>query len=125
MVSQLRARGYDVHGDLRDLIPSPAPAPTGGPTSGSRPGDIDDAELADAAQAALVAMTEKYARLWWRNRRHDPTEPDTDISRRLTSQLRASSYRLRMTALRLADKNRLVNRAVNAYVRRASRASGE
>ncbi len=61
----LREGGYDVVGDLDDLLPQ------AGPEGGRRPDEVSDAELADAALVALTAVTEQYARYWWQVRRRD------------------------------------------------------
>ena len=55
-VSELALRGYDVIGDLDDLL-APAPAPYVDPDS------CDEAEVADAALEALALMTGEAARL--------------------------------------------------------------
>ncbi|MBA2550149.1 MAG: hypothetical protein H0V13_03655 [Nocardioidaceae bacterium] len=116
MVAEVRARGYQVAGDLRDLIPAPDA------TDGSRPDEVDDSELADAAIAALVAVTEKYAELSGRARRVDgAVEPSGDGGR--ASQARAHGYRAQMGVLRLADRNRWARKAVATYIRRSSRTS--
>ena len=110
LVAELRARGYTVHGDLDDLVPAAAAA------DGPRPDDVDDAELADAAIAALVAVAEEYARLWWRTSRVETTSSASGTGR-LASQARALSFRARVGVLRLADRSRWVNRAVQLFVR--------
>ena len=55
-VSELALRGYDVIGDLDDLL-APAPAPYVDPDT------CDEAEVADAALEALALMTNEAARL--------------------------------------------------------------
>ena len=55
-VSELALRGYDVIGDLDDLL-APAPAPYVDPDT------CDEAEVADAALEALALMTGEAARL--------------------------------------------------------------
>ncbi|MBA2560692.1 MAG: hypothetical protein H0V07_12580 [Propionibacteriales bacterium] len=116
MVRALDSRGYEVTGDLRDLIPSAAV------TSESRPDDVDDSELAEAALAALVELTKKYAQLWSRTRKKDRTS-DAGVANRLASSARARGYRARIGALEAADRNRWMSRAVNAYLRRSWRSS--
>jgi len=49
-VAALRAAGYDVAGDLGDLLPSREPQ------AGVHPDDVDPADLADAAADALAAL---------------------------------------------------------------------
>ena len=112
MVAEVRSRGYPVHGDLADLIPA---ADSGGDR---RPDDVDEAELAAAAMDALVAMTEKYATLRSRTRQRDGGS-EAPGAGGLASTARAQGYRARSAMLRLADRNRLVNKALNRYLRSA------
>lgn len=111
MVDELRRRGYDVAGDLDDLIPTAA-------SSGSRPDEVDDAALADASIAALVALTEEYADFWWQARRPDRPSAASGASR-LASMARAIGYRTRLGALDLAEQNRLLDRVAVKYLRRS------
>lgn len=115
LVAELRARGYTVHGDLDDLVPGAAAA------DGPRPDDVDDAELADAAIAALVAVAEEYAGLWWRTSRTD-TASSASGAGRLASRARALGFQARLGVLRLADRSPLVNRAVHRIVLRSGSA---
>ncbi len=121
MVEVLRSRRYDVEGDLADLIPGSDLRSGTRPDGVARPDQLDPAELADAAIDGLVTMTEKYAQLWWRTRRRDQGDDESDaaLSQRVSSSVRASGYRLRMAVLGLADRSRLVNRALNAYLDRS------
>ena len=103
-----------MHGDLADLIPA---ADSGGDR---RPDDVDEAELAAAAMDALVAMTEKYATL---RCAHPAARRGTQPTGAggLASTARAQGYRARSAVLRLADRSRLVNKALNRYLRSARR----
>jgi hypothetical protein len=69
---------------------------------------------------ALVAMTEKYATLRSRTRQRDGAAQSTGAGG-LASTARAQGYRARSTVLRLADRHRLVNKALNRYLRSARR----
>ncbi len=116
MVEQVRSRGYPVHGDLSELVPA-------GPAAGQRrPDDVDEAEVAAAAMDALVAMTQQYADLRWRTRQRDDGTGSKQAGG-LASRLRAQNYRARSAVLGLADRSRLVNGAVNRYLRRSARRS--
>jgi hypothetical protein len=53
----LAARGYDVVGDLDDLLPDPDPAPF------TDPDTPDEAQVADAAVESIVALLRESARL--------------------------------------------------------------
>lgn len=115
-VHELQSRGYQVTGDLNDLIPR-APASGGS----RRPDQVDDAELVQATSVALVAVTERFGDLWKRTRKqHSPV--DAAVAERLVSGARARGYRARIATLHIADRNPLVRRAVHAYLRRSSRA---
>ena len=85
-----------------------------------RPDDVDEAELAAAAMDALVAMTEKYATLRSRTRQRDAVTQPTGAGG-LASTARAQGYRARSAVLRLADRSRLVNKALNRYLRSSRR----
>lgn len=111
-VQALRSRGYEVTGDLDDLIP------TVGPTGRSAAEEVNNAELAEASLAALVVLTEKYAELWSRTRRKDGPV-DAAVSKRFASRARARGYRARIAALDVADRNRWAKWVVNAYLRRS------
>ncbi len=50
IIADLAAAGYDVAGDLADLLPPEAPLPT------TQPEDVDDSELLDAALDAIARM---------------------------------------------------------------------
>ena len=111
MVEVLRERGYEVAGDLDDLIPAEA-------SGGTRPDEVEDAALTDASIAALVAVTEQYADYWWQTRRPDRRTAATSSSR-LASLARAIGYRTRIRALDMTERNRLVDRAAVTYLRRS------
>lgn len=117
MVGELRLRGYEVSGDLDDLVP------TSDSTGEREPDDMTDAELADAAMDALTAMAEQHAQLWWRTRRRQDREGAAGRAQSLTSQARAQGFRARLAVLELADRNRWVNKALAVYLRRSSRTS--
>ncbi|MCW2820868.1 MAG: hypothetical protein JWR64_663, partial [Marmoricola sp.] len=55
-VSELALRGYDVIGDLDDLVPGP-------PQPFTDPDSVEEREVADAAVDALAVMTHEAARL--------------------------------------------------------------
>jgi len=111
MVTALRRRGHHVVGDLDDLLPVADEA------AGRRPDEVDPAELADAAVAALAAAVEQHAKLWWRFRDRDHSAA-ADGSR-LTSSARAAAGRARLSALRLADRSRLTRRLAIRYLNRS------
>jgi hypothetical protein len=114
IVGELGARGYQVFGDLDDLVP------TRDSTGDRAPDEVTDAELAEAAVEALTAMAEHHAQLWWRTRRRKDRPGEAGKTRNLASQVRAQGFRARMAVLSLADRNRWVNKALAAYLRRSS-----
>jgi hypothetical protein len=112
LVTTLADRGYPVSGDLADLIPQP-PA---GLDQGAA-GQVSDAEVADAAMRALVAVTGAYADFWWRARRRD-RQSAASTTARFSSWGRSLSFRARTAALELADRNKVMAKAANSYLRR-------
>jgi len=74
MVNRLRGQGYDVVGDLAELIPAPVDAPG---SAGDAHSVGTDAEIAEAAVQALADMLEQRDR-------------DLDRVQRLRSRLHSS-----------------------------------
>ena len=109
MVDELRGRGYHVVGDLHDLLPAT------GTGREVRPDDVEPGDLAEAAIAALQASVEQHAQLWWRLRARDSSTA-ADNTARLTGLARTTAYRAKVSALHLADRNRLLRRALARYV---------
>jgi hypothetical protein len=117
LVKELTARGYPVIGSLADLAPRPGPALE---TS------TEEREVADAALAALAAVSLDQARLWRWNRRRvallKEQEGDTPASNgRLSSRARATIFRVKTTALERADDSRVLGWAARTYLKRTSR----
>lgn len=106
-VDELRRRNYDVSGDLDDLLGT-------ADNAGARQ-RVDPGELADAALAALQASVEQHAQFWQRARTREPATA-VDEASRFGSFARATGYRARVAALELADRNRLVRRALTRYL---------
>lgn len=117
IVDGLAAGGYPIHGELSDLVP-------GKPSiDGRRPDDVTDAELAAAAESALVSLAVAHARLHRRHRRSvGGTEPPpVTRSQVLASATRAAAFDAQRRALVLADRAPGVDRAVSALRRLDSR----
>jgi hypothetical protein len=114
LAKTLDERGYPISGDLDDLVPSDPSMFT----DAQEP--LDEAEIADATMRALTAVTDAYAAFWWRARRRD-TDSDADSATRVASWWRAMSFKLRLKALDLADRNRFVAKIANRYLRRGRR----
>jgi len=110
LVGQLRSREYAVVGSLDDLLPPSASSPS--LTA------VDDAQVADAALAALAAVSRDEARLWIKNRRRLRTEKAS--GGHAASELRARSFRLKTKALEKADDNKLLGWAARTYLKRTS-----
>jgi hypothetical protein len=87
-------RGYDVRGDLDDLLPVE--------TEGRAPGIAEDSELLDAALTGLTAITESYAQLWWSQRPEQSVE--APMTRRFSARMRGLAFRTRNRILTAADK---------------------
>jgi hypothetical protein len=116
LVTELRQRGYEVHGDLKDLEPTAAdPA--------ERPlDDVTDAELLEPTEQALRALSLSHASLWKRHQRlRGRQEADASVATRLTSSARAASFGVRMSALDHADRNRFLGWLSRVYLRATSR----
>jgi hypothetical protein len=109
MVAELEARGYQVTGSLDDLTPKPGPESEGAFT---------DREVADAALAALAAVSKDQSRLWARRRRRRAAARRR--GGQLSSQGRVASFRLRTQALEKADHNKVLGWAARAYLKRTS-----
>jgi hypothetical protein len=112
IVDDLVANGYEVVGDLADLVPAEAETPR-------RPDETSSDEMLDSALRALTAMTEEYARLWWEGTGARPTSPESAPRRggRWRSRIRAQRFRVKRALLSLADRNRLAAMPVNGYLR--------
>jgi hypothetical protein len=111
-VTAVRAGGYPVAGDLGDLLPRRE-------AGTRRPDDASDEELLNAAMLALTTVTDWSARLWWRRRKDDqPQVAPAGVRVAATSAGRAAGFRARQFVADLADRNKLVSRAVGAYLQR-------
>ena len=115
MVAELEHRGYQVVGSLDDLKPKPPAGPVGTPT---------DSQLADAALAALAAVSRDRSRLWARMQRRRKAFQERTEKRRaanVSSKVRASSFRLRVLALEKADHSKMLGWAARTYLKWTSR----
>ncbi len=115
MVAELEHRGYQVVGSLDDLKPKPPDGPAGTPT---------DSQLADAALAALAAVSRDRSRLWARMQRRRKAFKERAEKRRganVSSQVRATSFRLRVLALEKADHSKVLGWAARTYLKWTSR----
>ena len=61
-IEAIKGRGYDVVGDLDDLVPSAE-------RTMRRPDEVSEAELLEASLDALAMSSEEYAGRWWARRR--------------------------------------------------------
>jgi hypothetical protein len=105
--AMLRERGYDVIGELTDLIPIAS--------DGRPPDDLADAELLDAALDALAAAVDNYGRAWWARRRRD--KPPAARGSLAASRARGIGFRIRRTLLDLGDRAAVLRRAASAGYR--------
>ena len=111
-VTAIRAGGYRVVGDLGDLLPRHE-------AGTRRPDDASGEELLNAATIALAAVTDWSARLWWRQLKQDqPRVAPAGVRVAATSTGRAVGFQARQLVADLADRNKLVDRAVAAYLQR-------
>ncbi len=114
VIEWLDSGGYDVVGDLTDLLPP-------GHESAADDGQpVTDRQLADAALVALAHLSKHHANYWSRTHRL-AVAGDIDARTRLASARRAFSYRIRAASLRAADRHELLARAAALYFRRSRR----
>jgi hypothetical protein len=113
-IATIRERGYDVVGDLDDLVGAP-------PTAYADPDRPDEAQVADAAVDALTALLVENARL---------LRSEQDLARRLgetESALERSylrpTYRLREKTVRALQHSRAGRALLGAYRRLRGRSS--
>ena len=104
-------RGYDVRGDLDDLLPVPV--------NGRTPGAADDAELLEAALTSLSAVTEGYAQLWWSQRQVE--NPDAPPAHKMTARARGLAFRTRNRMLTEADKRKSLRHVTTWAMRMRAR----
>ncbi|HYJ66093.1 MAG TPA: hypothetical protein VEX15_00355 [Nocardioidaceae bacterium] len=112
IVDDLTAGGYQVVGDVSDLIPAES-------QTGPRPDAATTDEKLDAALHGLAELAEEYATLWWDG---SGARPDSSRSadRRgggWRSRIRATRFRTKRGLLSLADRSRVAAGALNGYVR--------
>ena len=81
-VAHVREAGYQVHGDLDDLLAAPVPDGQPGPD------EVTDAEKYDVARLAVVELVQEVARL--RDRRQ------SGLAHRVASELREGRWRTRL-----------------------------
>lgn len=111
MAAFLRDGGYDVVGDLDDLVPTP-------PERGRAPLDVSQEELLEAALDSLTVMAERGARLWWRKREPDEARvPVGSLAVRASSNIRGAGFRLKRRAAEISDQNPVAARAMGVYLR--------
>jgi hypothetical protein len=104
--------GYDVIGDLGDLVPAPA-------ETGRRPDEASAEEMLDAALHGLATLAEEHAALWWERPEARPGAGESGSGQRpkLRSRLRATRFAIRRRLMSMADRHRVVAMPMNAYVR--------
>jgi hypothetical protein len=110
--------GYDVVGDLTDLVPAET-------STGRRPDEASSDEMLDAALRGLAVLSEEHAALWLATPGAGSAAGSPSATRgakRWSSRARAARFGLRRRLMNLADRSRLVAWPMNAYVRlRAAR----
>ncbi|MGH3366381.1 MAG: hypothetical protein ACRDOY_04195, partial [Nocardioidaceae bacterium] len=113
LADRLAERGYQVVGDLEDLVPGPvAPA-----AEGRTPDDANDPEMLDAAMRALTSVTEELATQWWARKRPDKALRNRNLRSRIGSSMRGAQFRSKRSVVRFADRNRVAGRALDVYHR--------
>lgn len=104
---EIRARGYDVVGDLADLAGAPVAVPW------TDPAHPDEAQVADAAVDALRAVLLETARL--REREEQLTRELDDAHRALERAYLRPTYRWREKTVRRLQSGRLGQRLLALY----------
>jgi hypothetical protein len=107
-IKAISERGYHVIGELEELRPVHR-------EGGRNPDDATDAELLESALDALSLLAEKSARMWW-ERRRDVIEQDGAAGGGMGDRARSAVFASQRKALQLADRNRLVAKAVEFAV---------
>jgi hypothetical protein len=107
-VAEIALRGYDVVGDLDDLIPRPAPPYVD-------PADATDQERAEVAMRALAAMTVEAAHL--RDAIEDRDRVIHDQHAELDAIYSTRTYRLKQRLVARAGENKVAGLGLAAYRR--------
>jgi hypothetical protein len=114
-VATLAERGYDVVGDLADLVPSEEPA------AFVDPDRADAAEVAEAGLRALAASVRESARL--REETEELRGHVAALERQLDAAHGTRVYRTKQRMVRLADTNPLARVGLEGYRRLRGRNS--
>jgi hypothetical protein len=115
-VSELALRGYDVIGDLDDLIPATEPRPFVDPDT------VAEGEVAEVALDALAVMTIEAARL--RQVEKDLHVVIEDLMGQLDAAHATRTYKLKERLVRMSRRNVVVRAAYGGYRRLRGRSSG-
>ncbi len=116
-IDHLRDGGYDVVGDLAELMPKPSSA-------ARRPDEVTPEEYGEAATLALAGLAERHATMWWRRRKDDqPAVPPDSLRVRWGSSTRNAAYRTRRAGASMADRNRVAASALAVYLKVSQRGS--
>lgn len=105
IVAGLRDTGYDVVGDLNDLLPPERP-PVTRPTASSRPDGIADTDLVEAATDAVAALVERLGEV------HQPEHRAATLERELAKRRRAP---VKQMLIDLSERHPALMRARVAY----------
>jgi hypothetical protein len=113
-VSELALRGYDVVGDLDDLLPAP-------PLPWADPDQVDAGELGEAALRALTAMTVEGARL--RDREVELQHDVADLVDQLDAAHSTRIYKAKERLVARAGSSRTAAAGLATYRRLRGRSS--
>jgi hypothetical protein len=116
-VATVRERGYDVVGDLDDLVGAPA-VPAG---SYVDPDEPDEAQVADAAVDAITALVVENGRLV--RAEQDLRERLAETEQALQRSYLRPTYRFREKVVRALRRNRAGLLVLRAYRRLRGRSS--
>lgn len=107
-VDELAGRGYDVVGDLADLVPGPPPPFID-------PDHPDEAQVSAAGVEGIVALAEEVARLRAEEARIHAD--NADLMRQIDAWHATRGYRAKERLVDLADTNPLARLGLSAYRR--------
>jgi hypothetical protein len=114
-VAELEGRGYDVAGDLADLVPGEEPQPF------VDPDHADEAEIAAAGLRALATSVRESARL--RDETVELRRNVADLERELDAAHSTRVYRTKERLVAKADSNPLARVGLAGYRRLRGRSS--
>jgi hypothetical protein len=110
-IAALKARRYDVAGDLDDLRPVVR-------EDAKTPDEVTQAELLEVSLDALALLTERYATTWWQRKKPDVSAAGKE---NLRSRARGLVFRTQRSAAGLADHNKAAAKVLGVVLKARGR----